>query len=174
MNKLKRILRHDLPLHLSLMITNILPDNIPFLKFRGLLVSFFIKESGKNLQVGRNVTFYNPCKLVVGDDVYIAQGCWFSMKEEIIIGSKVLFGPYVIAVTANHSLKNDNYYDGDTTDEKSIHIDYGCWIGGHSTILPGSKIKRGTLIASNSVVRGETEEFGIYAGSPIKLIKYAK
>jgi hypothetical protein len=63
---------NSLFLHFVLLVTNWLPDNVVFLRFRGFLAGFFLNGSCKNLRLGRNVTFYNPSKIFISDNVYIA------------------------------------------------------------------------------------------------------
>ncbi len=173
MYKYHRLLRYDWPLHFVLTILNFLPDNIIFLKLRGYFASFFFFKTGKNIQIGRDVTFYDPSKIIIGSNVYFAKGTWICGGEKIIIGSNILFAPYSIIVTSNHKFKNGGYFNDQTTSSGNVIIDDGCWMGAHSVILGGSHLKSGTLIAANSVFKGSSEENSIYAGNPIKFIKYA-
>ncbi len=174
MQKVIRILRYDWPMHFILLLTNWLPDNVAIVKLRGFLIRPFFKSAGKNLQVGRDVTFYNPSKITIGSDVYIAKGCWFSGSGEIEIGNKILFGPYVVVVTSNHSIANNSYYDGPPIQMQKVIIQDGCWIGAHATILAGVVLAQTTLLAANSVLSKNTEVKSIYGGVPAKLIKYAE
>jgi acetyltransferase-like isoleucine patch superfamily enzyme len=174
MNKFYRLFRYDWPLHFVLLFTNWLPDNIVFLKLRGFFARPFFLKSGKNLQIGRDVTFYDSSKIKIGSNVYIARGCWFSAGGGIDIGNDILFAPYVVVVTSNHSLKNGSYYWGDPVDKKNTSFSDGCWIGAHVTVLPGIVVGKGGLVAANSVLNQSTEDFSIYAGVPAKLLKYAQ
>lgn len=169
--KFYRLIRYDWPLHFVLIFTNWLPDNVALMNFRGWLASFFFKECGPNLCLGRNVTFYNPSKVIIGRDVYIAYGCWFMASFGIRIENEVNFGPYVVVVTANHSLENGSYAFGENGKKAEVVIGEGSWIGAHASILPGARVNDGVLIAANCVLNSETEKFGIYGGVPAKLIK---
>ena len=51
-------------------------------------------------------------------------------------------------------------------------IEDDVWIGINSVILPGVKIKRGTIIGANSVVTKSTGEYEVWGGAPAKKIKY--
>jgi hypothetical protein len=53
------------------MHTNWLPDNLIFLRLRGKLASPFFKSCGKRIGLGRNLTFYNPSIISIGNDDYI-------------------------------------------------------------------------------------------------------
>jgi len=173
MKNLLRLLRYDWPLHFVLTLTNWFPDNISLLRFRGMLAAPFLKRAGRNIKIGRDVTFYNASNVSIGNDVYIAKGCWFSAGEEIIIGNKILFGPYVVVVTGNHSIKNGSYYEGPPIGRKKVYIGDGSWIGAHATVLAGVEMGATTLLAANSVLAQSTEPFAIMGGVPAKLIKYA-
>lgn len=171
--KVYRLLRYDWPLHFVLVLTNWLPDNVVFIKLRGLLAKPFFLKAGSNLQIGRDVTFYNPSNIEIGKNVYIARGTWFSAGERIKIQDNILFGPYVVVVTSDHSIENSAYYFGPPVNKKSVEICSGSWIGAHSTILAGSYINKTVLIGANSVFKGSSQEKGIYGGVPAKLIKIA-
>ena len=44
-------------------------------------------------------------------------------------------------------------------------------IGTNSIVLPGSRLRKGVLLAAGSLLIGDTEEWGVYKGNPAKLIK---
>jgi acetyltransferase-like isoleucine patch superfamily enzyme len=44
-------------------------------------------------------------------------------------------------------------------------------IGTNAVVLPGSRLRRGVLLAVGSVLIGDTEEWGIYKGNPAKLVR---
>ena len=152
-----------------MVITNFFPDNVIFLRLRGFLYSFFVGSCGKNLRVGRNVTFYNSKNLQFGSDVYIAEGCWFNASESIIVSDEVLFGPKCIVVSSNHSKINNSYRYG-LPKSKPIFIGRGTWICGNCTITAGSNIGSGCLIAANSVTINDYPDNSIISGVPGKVI----
>ncbi len=165
-----RIIRYDLPLHMVLMLTNWLPDNVRFIRLRGWLASPFFKSCGKKLGLGRNITFYNPSQISIGHEVYIAYGCWFNCSGGITIEDEVLFGPYCVVVTSNHTLLNESYRYG-PSQKAPIKIGKGAWIAAHVTILAGSVIGHGALVAANSVVNKQVDSLSVVGGVPAKKIK---
>ena len=165
MNKYKRLLRYDLPLHFVLLLTNWLPDNVVFIRLRGRLARPFFKKCGKRLGIGRNVTFYNPSQMVIGSDVYIALGCWFSASFGVIIEDEVLFGPYNIIATSNHTRLNASYRFGKSVGGL-ITFKKGCWVGANCTILAKTIIGEGTVIAANTVAKGNIPDNCVFAGNP--------
>ena len=52
-----------------------------------------------------------------------------------------------------------------------IEINDGCWIGANSTILHGTVIEKGCVIAAGSVVKGRCRQDALYAGVPAKVIR---
>ncbi|HYG14563.1 MAG TPA: acyltransferase [Bacteroidia bacterium] len=173
MNRLYKIIRYDWPLHFVLLFTGWLPDNVFFIRMRGILARPFFKKAGKNLKLGRDITFYDPSNITIGSNVYVAKGCWFNCQYGIEIGSDILFGPYVSVVTSNHSLKNGAYAFGENVRLERVIIKDGAWIATHATLLPGTIINKAVLVAANAVIQGETEEYGIYGGIPARLLKKA-
>lgn len=163
MNKLFRLLRYDWPLYFILLLTNWLPDNVFFIRLRGCMSKPFFRKCGKKLGLGRNVVFYNPSNIEIGNWVYIAYGCWFSAGKQIVIEDEVLFGPYNVIVATNHTRKNSSFRFGLPAGDKVI-FKKGCWIGAHCTILPGSVIGEGTVIGANTVVSGIVQSNCVFAG----------
>lgn len=170
MHRIKRILRYELPLFLVLLLTAWLPDLVIILRLRGYLAHFFLGACGNDFRLGRNVTFYNPQNIHIGNHVYIAYGNWFSAGERIIIGDEVIVGPYCIFASSNHT-KVDGSFRYGTPEKKAIEVGRGSWIAGQCSVLAGSKIGKGTLVAANSVVNGNVESDMMCAGSPARSIK---
>lgn len=170
MSNLYRLLRYDLPLHFVLLLTNWLPDNVPFLRLRGWLASFFFGACGKNLRLGRNLSFYNPSKISFGKDVYIAYGSWFMAGAEIFVGDEVLFGPYVVVVSSNHTRKQRSFRHG-VTQKAPIRIEDGAWVSAHVTITGGSEIGMGSLVAAGAVVNSMLPADVLAGGVPAKVLK---
>lgn len=168
--KLNRLVRYDWPLHFVLLFTNWLPDNVAFLRLRGWLASPFFSKCGKNLRLGRDITFYNPLNIQLGSNIYIAKGCWFSAGFPIQIGDEALFGPNVIVASSNHTKENGSFRYGKSTGNVVI-IGKGSWIAANCAITAGTDIGNGAVIGANSVVKGEIAPDSLYAGNPAKYIK---
>lgn len=165
MNKFYRLLRYDWPLHFVLLFTNWLPDNVFFIRLRGYLARPFFKQCGKKLGIGRNVVFYEPAKIEFGNWVYIAYGCWFSAGFGVKIEDEVMFGPYNVITTSNHTRKNKSFRFGYPKGDRLV-FKKGSWIGANCTILPGSVIGEGAVIGANTVVAGAVPDNCVFAGNP--------
>jgi maltose O-acetyltransferase len=170
MNKLYRILRYDWPIHLVLLFTNWLPDNVAVLRFRGWLAHFFLGRCGKDFRVGRSVVFYNPANITIGKNVYIAYGNWFSASETINLGDEVVLGPKNIFASGNHTKQNGSFRYG-KPESSPIEVGKGTWIGANCTITAGVVIGSGAVIGANTVVTKNVPDNVLFAGNPGKVIK---
>ena len=141
-----------------------------FIRLRGKLARPFFKKCGKNLGIGRNVAFYNPSNIEIGNSVYIAYGCWFLGAGNLIIEDEVMFGPYVVVSPANHTKLNGAFRNG-VPEIMDLKIGKGSWIGAHSTLVMGANIGSGSLLAANSVLNKTTENDTLFGGVPAKFIK---
>jgi maltose O-acetyltransferase len=168
--KIWRLIRYDWPTHLMLAITNWLPDNVVFLRLRGWLVGRFLGKAGRDLRLGRNVTFYNPSEIEIGSNVYIAYGCWFMAGEKIAVRDQVLFGPYCVVVSSDHTKVEGSYRYG-PPNRAPITVGAGSWIAAHVTITAGSSIGDGCVVGAGSVVRGQFPPGVMIVGQPARVIR---
>jgi len=146
---------------------------------------------GKNFTAGRNlwldaITCHNnqnfDPQIEIKDNVSLGNEVHIACTNRIKIGNNVLIGSYVIITDHNHG-----YYDSfhfakhespdippvkrKLTDDGYVEIGDNVWIGDKVSILPYSKIGNGTIIGSNSIVKGEIPPFTIAVGIPAKVIK---
>lgn len=173
MSNLIRYLRYDWPVHFILLFTNFLPDNTFFLRLRGWLIRPFLGKCGNDLRLARNVNFYNPSNLRIGNNVYIAFGCQIMANDVIEIADEVMFGPYVVVSAGNHTCRNGSFRYGIPL-LAPIVIGHGAWVGTHVVVTAGSTIGPGALVAAGAVVTGEVLPNVIVGGIPARLIKKAE
>ena len=170
MKKIKRLLRFEWPLHFVLVLTNWLPDNVFFLKLRGKLASPFFGSCGKNLELARNILIHNPINIHLGNDVFFAFGCLIMATDKIIIHDQVMFGPYCVIISGNHTRARGSFRFGEPY-LSPIEIMQGCWLGSHVVVTAGSKIGEGSLIAAGAVVAGQIDSNVLAGGVPARIIK---
>lgn len=125
---------------------SIIKNNVQFYTYNST-ISF-----GSNVTVNTNCVFYGGGNITIGNDVMIATGTIF--------------------VASNHNYSNPliNINEQGLT-HKGIILEDNIWIGANCIILDGTIIKRGVIVAANSVVKGILEENSIYGGSPVRRIK---
>ena len=169
MTNLYRLIRYDWPMHLVYLLTNWLPDNVVFIRLRGGMARPFFKKCGKRLGIGRNVCFYNPSSIEIGDDVYVAYGCWIS--GPLTIEDQVLLGPYCVVAPGNHTISNGSFRFANNTDGR-ITLKFGSWMAAQSLVVgDNSVLGSGSVLAANSTLTSIGEDMSVYAGSPAKKVK---
>jgi acetyltransferase-like isoleucine patch superfamily enzyme len=142
---------------------------------------YFLKNLFKS--VGRNVKFqhkdiFTYGNITIGNDVYIGPHATFLAAEApIIIGDKVLFGPNVSIITGNHPIDLRGRFIYDILEklpgeDMPVVISDDVWVGAGATILKGSNIGRGAVIAAGAVVNINIPPYAIAGGIPAKIIKY--
>ncbi|RIN15137.1 acyltransferase [Mammaliicoccus vitulinus] len=171
--KIYNQLRYNIPVFIVSFITAFLPDNRFSIRIRGYLFSKFIKNCGKNFQVGRDVTLLNTNNLSIGDNVYIAKGVWMNCKGNIEIEDEVLIAPYVTISSMQHTIKDNSYRFSNSLSGKVL-IKKGSWIASHTSIKQGVTIGSGCLVAANSAVIKDVANNTIVGGVPAKFIKNNK
>lgn len=169
-SQIKLQLRYVLPLWFILIITNWLPDNRFSISLRGKLASPFFKKCGRNLELGRDLTFLNSYNIEIGDNVYIAKGSWFNGLGGLMIEDEVVIAPYVTISTMQHVFKNNSVRFGGSLPGKVI-IGKGTWLASHVSVKCGVNVGKGCIVGANAFVVKDTENNGIYGGVPAKFIK---
>jgi acetyltransferase-like isoleucine patch superfamily enzyme len=131
-------------------------------------------EIGNNVYVGHNSILkgYYKNRLVIGDNTWIGQGCFFHSAAGLRIGRDVGIGPNVIILTSQHTgddIKKPVLF----TDIKfqPVSIGDGSDIGAGAIILPGVTIGAGAIIGAGAVVTKDVPAHEIWAGNPAKLLR---
>ncbi|WP_209389492.1 DapH/DapD/GlmU-related protein [Chryseobacterium sp. RR2-3-20] len=109
------------------------------------------------IKIGNN-TQLNPFTVIYGGNV--------------TIGENVLIAPHCMIASGNHNflqVKVPIRFADDIT-KGPITIDDDVWIGANSTITDGVHIGKGAVIAANSCVTKDVEDYSIYGGVPAKKI----
>lgn len=136
--------------------------------------------------------------LVLGDHIAVDKGVYCTVKAEI--GSYVHISPYVTIIGGKrgsfvaHGFNNimagariicgsDRFDDsglfGAMIPEEykgkqivsPVILEKFANIGTNAIVLPGSRLRKGVLLTAGSMLIGDTEEWGVYKGSPATLIK---
>jgi len=162
--------RYAIPLWFVQLLTNWLPENRVTIRIRGALVAPFLGKCGKNLQLARGVTFLNANGITIGDNVYIAAGCWLDGIGGLTIENEVELSPYVVITTSSHCFKDNSVrFGGSRT--APVRIGKGSWIASHATVVSGCKVGSGCIIGSNTVVTKDIPDNVFAGGVPAKVIR---
>jgi len=158
-----------LPLWFVQLLTNWLPENRISIRIRGFLVAPFTGKCGKNLRLARRVTFLNSSGIKIGDNVYIATGCWLDGIGGLTIEDEVELSPYVVITTSSHCFKNNSVRLGGSRTAPT-KIGKGSWIAAHVVVVSGANIGSGVIVGANAAVSKDLPDNVFAAGIPAKVI----
>ena len=86
------------------------------------------------------------------------------------MSDRVLFGPNVSVITANHPL-NPELRRYEMQYNRDVHIDENTWIGASAIILPGVHIGKNCVIGAGSIVTRDVPDNSLAVGNPCRVIK---
>ena len=148
-------------------------------KFIGFIDSVLTKKilvhKGRNVEIRRHCFFDRPKQVFLGDDTFVNRNCQFHIgandSVKIEIGKNVFIGMNVSFICVSHQIGNQSKRAGQNVYE-SINVEDGVWIGANSTILPGVKIEKGSIVAAGAVVTRSVEANCIVGGTCSHLKTY--
>jgi acetyltransferase-like isoleucine patch superfamily enzyme len=128
---------------------------------------------GSNVYIGHYAILrgYDFGELVIGDDTWIGQFCYFNSAGGIEIGSRVGIGPGVKIMSSKHGEEGRNVpvllCD---LEFAKVTIESDCDLGMGSIILPGVTVGKGSQVGAGAVVTRDVEPYCIVAGVPARKI----
>ncbi len=132
----------------------------------------FSELTGKPVDVsfGLFPPFYTDCgkNITIGKNVFINSGCRFQDQGGITIEDGALIGHNAVLATLNHDFHPQKRSD---LHPAPIHIGKNVWLGANVTVLPGTSIGDGAVIAAGSVVTKDIPSNTVAAGVPAKVIR---
>ena len=106
----------------------------------------------------------------IGDCVYMNFGCVILDCNEVHIGSRVMFGPYVQIYAAHHPISASRRIEGPEL-ATPVRIGDNVWMGGGAIVLPGVTIGDNTTIGAGAVVTQDIPANVVAAGNPARVIR---
>jgi acetyltransferase-like isoleucine patch superfamily enzyme len=117
---------------------------------------------GNNVSIGTNTVLEFGNR--IGNNTHIHSNCFLEM---VTIGNNVFVGPNVVFTDDPHPMGCPKYKEC----KKGAVVEDLARIGANSTILPGIRIGRNSLIGAGAVVTKDVPENTVVAGNPAKVIK---
>jgi len=111
--------------------------------------------------------------LVIGARSVVNSGCVLYTGNGIRIGEDVAIAANCTLAPVNHAWQDRSRpirLQGFAPGKGGIVIEDDVWIGANCVLLDGATIRRGCVVGAGSVVRGELEPYGVYAGQPLRRI----
>lgn len=121
-----------------------------------------------------NTTFIQDRnKLILGDHVFIGHYNFIESSHGITIGAGSQITNYISILThsSHHSIRYYGMHAAGKGVLKGYHtgsvkIGAFTFVGPHTTILPGTTIGKGCIIAAYSLLKGDYPDFSIVEGNP--------
>lgn len=131
----------------------------------------------KDTRIGSATSIIGKEGLTLADNVFIGQFNFIEATNGIRIGEGCQITNYVSIIThSSHvaiRLYGDQYRntaDPVAYNKGTVEIGKYTFVGPHVTIMPDTKIGKGSIIASHSMVKGDFPDFSIIGGTPAKVI----
>lgn len=123
-----------------------------------------------------NSTFIDyPKQFNVANNVFIGHHNFIECSNGITIEEGCQITNF-ISITSHSSHNSIRYYGANYGGEMlgylkgEVHIGKFTFVGPHSTIMPNTKIGKGSIVAAYSYVQGNFTDFSIIAGNPAKVV----
>ena len=148
-------------------ITRVFLMNVPFHFVRKAIIKLKFNKVGKKTNFLLGIEFRHSKNISIGSNSVINKRVLLDGR-----GGKLCIGNNVdIAQETNiWTLEHDVHDDYHTSIGGDVIIEDYVWIASRVTILPGIRIGRGAVIASNSVVTKDVSPMTIVGGVPAKKI----
>lgn len=125
------------------------------------IMDYAFIDAGNSLKIGKYSTITWHCLIEGGANIFIGDRVFIGPGSKVLSSTYELNGYYAI-----EHIPDDAY--GICYGDITIHND--AYIGANSIILPGVTIGEGAVVGASSLVNHNLKPWGIYFGSPAKLI----
>jgi galactoside O-acetyltransferase len=153
-----------------------------------------LKKLGANAVLGRQLLVHGPdnieigagfwrlCTLAACEDGAIVIGDRVSFNANVYvnacrggrieIGDDVMIGPHSVMRTSDHvTAQRNRAMNTQGHVAASIIIENDVWIAANVTVLGGTRIRTGAVVAAGAVVTRDVEPYAIVGGVPARVIK---
>ncbi len=123
--------------------------------------------------IAPTASFAHGARIEIGARCLVSAGChlWAGNgTARIVIGDDTLLAPDVMLVASNYRVHDGAPINRQAMQEADIVVGQDVWIGRGVTVLAGTRIGDGAVIAANSVVRGEIPPYAIAGGVPARVL----
>ncbi|MBB5192471.1 acetyltransferase-like isoleucine patch superfamily enzyme [Silvimonas terrae] len=139
---------------------------------RAIALKAFAQRCGGFAWLQQRATFVHMDRITFGKNFGVNTGAYINGVGGIEFGDYVLIGNNVTISSGMHPIDNVNIpVFSRPAVPKKIVIEDDVWIGAGAIIMPGVRLRKGTIIGANAVVTGDTEEYAVMAGAPARLLR---
>ena len=138
-----------------------------FRYYRSFILRLLGAQIGRHCAIAAGVKIWCPWNLVVGDYVAIANGAEIYDVAPVTIGDHVTVSQDAYVCTASHDIS----YRLKPLITSPISLGDYSWVCARATVLPGTQIGEGAVVAAGAVVTQDVEPWTAVGGNPAKFIK---
>ena len=149
-------------------LLNIYLKIVPINYFRLIVLKIAGAHIGNNVTVQRGVRVDFPWRLHIGDNCCIGRGVYLDCRGGgIKISANSDISEDAIIFTLSHHIQSADF----CTKKGDVIIGMRCWICARAIVLPGGVLSLGSVLSSNSVYSGQSDEFDLLVGNPAVRVK---
>ena len=112
----------------------------------------------------------DAARIEMGDEVFLGRGVELDISQRLIIGNHVLIAPGCFVTDHSHRHAKGTTIDSQGCDLAPVHIGDDVWLGANAVVLAGVTIGNGAIVGSGAVVTRNVDAFTIVAGVPARLV----
>lgn len=147
--------------------------------FLGKNIDIEVSKHHAQLVLGKWVHIGNGNKLRahngvlrLGDKVVLGSDNVINAHLDIEVGASTLISDWVYICDFDHAMRElDRPIKDQGLLTSPVRIGPGCWIGTKVTVLRGTTVGEGSVLAAHTVARGQIPAGAIVAGVPGKILK---
>ena len=151
---------------IGLVLFNTLVTHIPSHHVRLGFLRAFGSRIGSGSTIMRGTTVLDPDGLVIGEHVVIGMRCLLDARGGITVGDNVVIASDVHLIGGSHDY-NDPAFQPIV---QPVVVEDYVWIASRATIVGGSHLGRGAVVAACALVHGRVEPLAVVGGVPAKVL----
>lgn len=126
-------------------------------RLRVALLRAFGATVGTGVLIRHRVRVHWPWKLRLGDHVWVGEDVWIMNLEPLEVGSDTCLSQGARVICGSHDRRSPTF----EFDNGPITIGRGVWVAAGCTVLRGSVIGDGAVLAAGTVVSGRVDPFAL-------------
>lgn len=143
-------------------VINCIVNRLPSWTVRRFMYRAAGMKIGTGARIGLGTIVVNPSGITLGERSVVNEYCHLDGRGGLEIGCDSSVSIYSVILSASHSKTSETF----SYREGKVTIGDRVWVGARATILDRTTIGSEAVISAGSVVKGECDEGGVYAGIP--------
>jgi galactoside O-acetyltransferase len=128
--------------------------------------------SGAFIHCGENQLSHNAGNVAIRDNAYIGPNSVLLGEGGIEVGTNCEVAPGVVITSQQHTYgRLDIPIKEQPAEMGKVTLEDDVWLGCNSSILPGVRIGKGSIVGAGAVVTKDIPPYSVAVGVPAKVIK---